>query len=200
MICAGHHPDGEVETTQHWCQNHQREIRNALQELPELYVQLHIEALYGTPRSTAARTSKTLDPSPAPRIDDADQLQRTVCSWATGTSLELENDSWPFTTISEATSYLLTRLHRVWKLPEQEPWPVMLGRDVLHNHHQLLKRTARDRLVHRLDAPCPTCDMRTLYRDNGADNVVCGNRRCNRTWTEAEYTRLVLILAAEVNA
>lgn len=47
------------------------------------------------------------------------------------------------------------------------------------------------RLRHRLPAPCPDCDMRTLYRDDGADYVECG--MCHRLWTEAEYARLVIV-------
>ena len=58
-----------------------------------------------------------------------------------------------------------------------------------------------DRLVHRLVAPCPACEMRglvelSLTRDDGADHVSC--RICGSSWPEAEYRRLTLVLASAV--
>ena len=52
------------------------------------------------------------------------------------------------------------------------------------------------RYVDRLPAPCPDCDMMSLYRDDGASWVECGN--CGRLWSENEYQRLCVILAADV--
>jgi hypothetical protein len=54
-------------------------------------------------------------------------------------------------------------------------------------------------LVHKLPAPCPYCWTLTLRRDNGAGFVYCDDRHggCGRRWTEADYTRLVLILVTE---
>lgn len=52
------------------------------------------------------------------------------------------------------------------------------------------------RLRHRLPAPCPDCDMRVLYRDDGADYIECGS--CHRLWTEEEYGWLVRIVVGEV--
>ena len=51
-------------------------------------------------------------------------------------------------------------------------------------------------LRHRLPAPCPDCDMLTLYRDDGADWVECGS--CHRLWSEDEYPWLVRTAAEEV--
>ena len=54
----------------------------------------------------------------------------------------------------------------------------------------------RSELRHRLPAPCPDCDMLTLYRDDGSDYVECGS--CHRLWTEDEYAWLVRTAAEEV--
>jgi hypothetical protein len=60
---------------------------------------------------------------------------------------------------------------------------------------QLRAATGMGALVHRLAAPCPTCDLVELVREDGADYVEC--RNCHRLWTEEEYRRLCIILAAE---
>lgn len=46
----------------------------------------------------------------------------------------------------------------------------------------------RDRLVHRLEAPCPSCNSLTLRRHDGDDRVVC--EMCGRTETEETYAWL----------
>lgn len=51
------------------------------------------------------------------------------------------------------------------------------------------------RHVDRLPAPCPTCDLTTLIRRDGAAYVECTS--CGRLWTEEDYRRLCVVLAAE---
>ena len=53
-----------------------------------------------------------------------------------------------------------------------------------------------DRLVHRLPAPCPYCDLLTLIRRDGDQFVRCTN--CKRTWLEPEYRHFVRMLVEEV--
>lgn len=64
--------------------------------------------------------------------------------------------------------------------------------------HSVRAATGAKRLVHKLAAPCPTCDTFELERDDGADYVEC--RNCHRLWTEDEYRRLCIVLAAEAEA
>lgn len=65
--------------------------------------------------------------------------------------------------------------------------------------HQLHKQArsilGHTRLTHQLPAPCPRCDLLTLVRENGADNVHCQN--CYITYPEADYQRLCLVLASD---
>lgn len=49
------------------------------------------------------------------------------------------------------------------------------------------------RLRHRLPAPCPSCELLLVYRDDGADWIECGG--CHRLWSEDEWARLVTVLA-----
>ena len=51
------------------------------------------------------------------------------------------------------------------------------------------------RLVHRLPAPCPSCDLVALQREDGKDEVRC--TACYRVLEPEEYERLVLVLASE---
>mgnify|MGYP003576021883 CR=1 FL=1 len=57
------------------------------------------------------------------------------------------------------------------------------------------RATGDTRLVHKLPAPCPDCDLLSLIRLDGADHVECEN--CHRLWTEGDYQRLCVVLAAE---
>lgn len=52
------------------------------------------------------------------------------------------------------------------------------------------------RLKHRLPAPCPDCDTLGLARFSGDDYVFC--EQCGAWWSEADYTRLTVVLAHEV--
>jgi Zn ribbon nucleic-acid-binding protein len=53
------------------------------------------------------------------------------------------------------------------------------------------------RLVHRLAAPCPDCDLLALYREDGAAYVRCA--ACGAAWSEELYVSLARVIAAEYN-
>jgi Zn ribbon nucleic-acid-binding protein len=223
--CVGYHPDRDRNARGNtgprkrpsyagrpwWCEYHQRQLRDIIGDLENLWQQLHLEARYGTPKTTAARTTRALSPSPAPAIDDADQLVRWLNDWDDHWRTRLNHPaaqpppgSWA--SLKASSSYLHAHLglilrHDIPQLGDNlleltTPLPVLFGEELLATHLQLLKRTSRDRLIHRLNAPCPSCDMRALYREDGADGVDCG--ACERHWTEVEYQRLVYVLAEEL--
>lgn len=48
---------------------------------------------------------------------------------------------------------------------------------------------------HRLPAPCPACDHKTLGRWDGGDQVGCTN--CGQQWPERDYPFLVRVLATD---
>lgn len=52
------------------------------------------------------------------------------------------------------------------------------------------------RLVHRLPAPCPSCNYLMLVRESGQDHVHC--QHCGTSWSEQDYRRLVLVLTSEM--
>jgi transposase-like protein len=62
--------------------------------------------------------------------------------------------------------------------------------------HDLVRSVAgRTELVHKLPAPCPSCDRLALIRANGSSTIEC--EACHRRWTEQDYERLCLVLAAD---
>lgn len=209
--CPGFHrertegPEAVIPGEPIWCERHQWDIRNNLLALPELYAQLHVEAVHATPKPTGGRVSGSKhEPSPAPRIDDADELARWACDWEDTIRHDLRDTAAPTVAsgrpraLTEATRYLHVHLTRALALDDEtdEPTGLMFGRDINNTHRQLLKRVRADRLVHELDPPCPGCDLRTLRRDDGDDHIHCTN--CREVWTEVEYQRLVLILASDI--
>lgn len=81
----------------------------------------------------------------------------------------------------------------------QQQWCVELLDEVnrMHASAHTLAPWSPER--HHLPAPCPSCDAKALIRYSGDDYVKCESRAggCNREWTEAEYERLVHVLADE---
>jgi ribosomal protein L37AE/L43A len=71
----------------------------------------------------------------------------------------------------------------------------VVGQQALSLARHLERASGRDRLVHRLVAPCPRCDARTLIRRDGDDQVQC--RSCGNAWSEDHYQLLVRILTEE---
>lgn len=91
--------------------------------------------------------------------------------------------------------FLLSQHHRAVELPWADEYL-----NAVHHLWSLSRTYAQDwPLVHKLPAPCPYCWTLTLRRDNGASFVYCDDHHggCGRRWTEADYTRLVLILVTE---
>lgn len=213
--CAGTHPDRDRPNpnTQDnppthpgepvWCEQHRWQIRDNLNDIVELYAALHLESTHGTPKPAPDKVTGTrTEASPSPRIDDADELARWACDWEDTIRHQLHHPAAPHTTtakpkaLTEATHYLTTHLTAILRLDDgtDEPTALMFGQDVNTTHRTLLRKTSRDTLIHRLKAPCPNCDMRTLRRRDGEDHIRCTH--CHTLWTEIEYQRLVLVLTS----
>lgn len=214
--CPGYHRerdqplDGEpveVHGDPIWCEDHRISIRNDLSDMPDLYVGLHIEAVHGTPKPAAGRVSGSKhEPSPSPRLDDADEIVRWACDWEDIFRRELGEPAAraPVSArpraLLEAIHFLTTRLRKALAVigDPDEPLGLQFGREVHARHRELLRITRRDRLVHSLDPPCPACDMRSLRRHDGDDVIRCTNPECREVWSEVEYQRLVLVLASDI--
>jgi hypothetical protein len=101
----------------------------------------------------------------------------------------------PLLAVRRFTSVLATQHERICR----RTWADEYLTEV-HDMWRRARTLAQDwSLVHNLPAPCPYCWTLTLRRDDGASFVYCDHRHggCGRRWVEADYQRLVLILASE---
>lgn len=99
----------------------------------------------------------------------------------------------PVPTVYQLTRWLANRLS--WACDEH-PAVDEFAREIVETLAALRGVHGLTRLRHRLPAPCPSCELLTVYRDDGADWIECGG--CGRLWSEDEWARLVTVLAAEV--
>jgi hypothetical protein len=67
--------------------------------------------------------------------------------------------------------------------------------DITHARQRALRALHAERLVHRLDAPCPECNCKALIRHDGQDRIKCAV--CGTSWDERAYHLLVHILVEE---
>lgn len=192
--------------TGHYCWRCTNRFRDALKALPELEhsaLAMPGGKLITRRRDHAAdrRPTKVDQLSPAPAIDEADEVASWAYAWALTLADHLHHRG-PF--IYERSgiprrqnthrhiTYLLNNIDTVLCAY----WSADIYTEATNLERQLRRTTGQDRLVHRIKAPCPSCDQRTLTREDGAEKVTCANRDCNRVWTEDEYARLALVAAS----
>lgn len=201
------------------CEHH---TRDAITALPRDYVLL-TQALGPTTTGPAEVVAGSKDP-PAPLAVPvaalAAELVDTACTWAEPVAERL-NIEWDTTMMGRHTRPA-PALHRACRLLAHH-LPVLLAlrgvevltwaddgtyrrvepRDgigaaleMLNLHHITQATLGLTRLTHRLPAPCPRCECMTLVRADGADDVHC--QHCRIAWPSADYQRLTLILADDL--
>jgi hypothetical protein len=180
------------------CEGHAKQVHDHVRGLPLAYVRLR-SALVPS-KSWSEHVSGTRSPQSAMAISVwgvmEDMVDRTA-QWAR-----------------------LAREHRgvdpLRRIPRPGPLLVLAVESLLRHDETILKlsvagqyvadmrnlkaRSERmlkaDRLIHRLDVPCPACETMALYRRDGDEWVVCG--ACSARWDETHYRRLVKVLAYQV--
>ena len=143
-----------------------------------------------TNTDTTRRASHPFAPSPSPAWDTAEE----AFQWALVTALACANDNHhtgpfkyradgvPARNLTALITYITANLE--WytiDIPEE------IHDEATALHRSLIRLTGRDELVHRIKVPCPSCDRRTLVREDGRDRVECRNRDCGRIWYEGEF-------------
>ncbi|KNX38087.1 hypothetical protein [Luteipulveratus halotolerans] len=148
------------------------------------------------------RATKVDQHSPAPAIDEVDD----VCDWAYDIALaiadHLGHKHGPFRyrvdgvpvkwALTQHITYLTNHVDTVLGVD----WHETTYDDAHRYARRLQRRTGTDDLIHRIRERCPSCDQRTLTREDGAGKVLCNNRDCQRIWTEDEYARLAVVVAS----
>jgi hypothetical protein len=186
--------------------------RQQLGDLPELVAAIHLEAAHGSrgPKIGAiGRSTVTVPPWPG-------QASRILTDHIVGGLTELEDDIRELrqlrarpgrgiegATLTGAVTFL--NAHLDWALAHHPAAHEIHERDSANPaaqisgwHRAALRFTARDlRLDHRR-APCPRCELLSLYRADGDDYIECRNAACGNLLTPAEFDEHARALASQV--
>lgn len=203
--CEGCAPR-EAETG-NYCWRCTTKLRDALNALPELAVEAHNMpggrlATTSNHANADRRPTKVDQLSPSPAVDEVDD----VCDWAYTVAVDIADHlghrNGPFTyrqdgtphkwALTQHVNYLTNNIDAVLSVE----WADDIYENAIGYARRLRLRTGTDQLVHRIKDRCPTCNQRTLTREDGADKVICRNINCNRVWTEDEYARLAVVAAS----
>lgn len=198
--CSGCFPREAV--VGHYCQKCADKFRDALQAIPDLVTHLAQSPKMVTKKKTgdtSRRATKVDQMSQSPAWDFADEVILWAASWAYIVAGGPGYDPIPYNVaglpmrdLTRSISHISNRLTQALN----EDYHAELYDETLTFNKRLVFATGVDRLEHRLNARCPTCDHRTLVRDDGARQVVCRNRNCNRAWDESEYANLAHVVAS----
>jgi len=148
---------------------------------------------------TSRRATKVDQMSPSPAWDLADEVILWAAGWAWVVAgrrgydpIRYDMAGLPVRDLTTAISHITNRLTQALT----DDYHADLFAEALGNHNRLVHATGSDRLEHRLNKPCPSCDQRTLVRDDGAGQIECRNRSCARVWTEDQYGNFVYVVAS----
>lgn len=185
-----------------WCRPCQVRIVDAVGRLPELVAVLASmpggRLAAGGHSGRPVRSTAIVSPSGSPAWDACDEVISWAWETAVGVMQHVGEDppsAWwsssaaPVASLSTSVAALL-RHADAWLAG---PGAVEDGRRALRLVAEAERGTGTDPLVHRLPAPCPSCDTLALVREDGEDQVSC--RVCHNAWTEERYRLLVRVLA-----
>lgn len=97
-------------------------------------------------------------------------------------------------TLSAAIAYLAGHETALLASPDAE----RIGHDVLTQHRRLQHMAGQDRLVHRIQEPCPLCNRKGMRRRDGEELVKC--RSCRATWDWDHFQMLCRTYAEDVKS
>ncbi len=215
---------GKIVAADGLCPTCTRVTEQAIAELPRDYVDLTYALQHGTVGlGDLVRATKDL---PAPlRVSVAAlraELVRVTTTWVEPVadrlnvdwdSNQMDRHARPGYVLQRAARLLAANMSvllalrdvevRVWAdnghYSHHEPSDGITGAlELLELHHVTRAVLGQTKLVHHLPAPCPNCDRMALCRDDGDDFVHC--RHCRLQWSETDYRRLTLVLAADIRA
>ncbi|MEU5258972.1 hypothetical protein [Amycolatopsis sp. NPDC021455] len=196
-----------------FCDTCARHVEQAVQALPQDYVQLN--AILGGGSTVGGEPVRMTKDLPVPIRLHIEALQRSMVeeadAWAGSLARVLNVDwhphggtrpGWRLTRAcrligNSLSAFLALRdeKHIIWEYGHRYVAP----RDGLDGALNFLSLSYKARLflgqtklVHHLPVPCPRCDAMDLVREDGSELIEC--RDCNRTYSWTEYERLCLIL------
>lgn len=189
--CYGCQPQ-QAETGQlcHTCTNH---IREALNEIPNLTARLHRRGghIDNHNQQTHIHTTHSYR-TPSPAFDLADDTCRLIWSWVDTTCDQTNTLGPPRYNITGIPDPYQSIAHLCRWLKEHLTWatqnqPKDIHDELTQQHRRLQRALSLDEHIERIPEPCPSCGTGRLTREDGSENVCCGNPVCNRVWRQAEW-------------
>jgi hypothetical protein len=166
-----------------WCARCAELIRTRLLDLDRQATRLVLLAGSHSSAPQEERVSGSRGrPSPAPHIDDLDELVRTLTGWEDAYRAERGFASRPRrgrfeATLTGAIGWLSRHISGLLAFDGAADF----GREVLLLHRKLVRHTSTGPHFVRVRQVCPGCDLRSLSREDGTDVVRCRNQNCGRT-------------------
>lgn len=176
------------------CEGHAKQAHEVVQSLPVYYVRLH--GALAPSKVTGEHVSGTRSPKAAMAMPVWSLMEDMVSVSSQWARLAREHRQVaplaplrrPGPSLALAVESLLRHDETLLKLSVAGEYARDMRR--LQTRADVLLKA--DRLIHRLDAPCPACELRVLFRKDGDGYVVCAS--CGASWDEQAYTRLVRVL------
>lgn len=179
----------------HLCTRCATRTRDALNALPELAVHAasRIDGKLSPARTetdTTRRGTLAHAPSPSPAWDTAEEVVQwayLTAKWCADDNrhagpFRYRPDGVPARNLTQLIRYITANL--AWYATDD---PKVIYDEATGWQTSLKRLTGLDRLTHRIKTPCPSCDQRTLVREDGDGHVECRNRDCGRIWREGEF-------------
>lgn len=183
------------------CPGCRTEVKAALAEWPVLYA--HLQA--GLPRSSGGGSERVSGTAPSSNppvresvLDVLDQVTRLVVTWARHVRIAAgigpTRDGSGSNAFNRGCIIISARLPVALDTVEGGlRWGIALVELRTRARRQL----GLTPLIHRLPAPCPSCDVKALVRHNGADTVTCAV--CAASWPQESYDVLMNVLLQNSN-
>lgn len=187
------------------CDYHVGKVVEALGDMPKLYVRVEDAMAAGTGVVDDGATHTKAAAAPLPINPQARALQDDMLAVtleaeiATRRKARLSPRRRPHPYHPHGVE--LVTLTRRCKMLETHSASMLeadtyYGVELLRIAHAVKALLGENKLVHRLDVPCPYCDTIALVRDNGSSWVRC--EECNATFSEESYGLLVRMVADRV--
>ena len=182
-------------TLGHLCRTCIDRTRTALNGIPEAaaYTASRTDGKL-SPGSTNTDTTRRGTQAHAPSLSPAWDTAESAYQWALLTAMacadanrhkgpfKYRRDGVPARNLTSLITYITANLEwYAYDIPQE------IHDEATALHKGLVRQSGRDELVHRVKAPCPSCNRRTLIREDGNDRVECRNRDCGRIWREGEF-------------
>ena len=174
-----------------WCGRCVPKIHDALACLPDLLAMLHADAYHATRAPGDGRGSHDGSPSPAPALDELDEVVRVLQGWE---DAYRSAKGWPaaqrpagVATLLDTHRWLLAHVDVACQHPDLG---ADLGLELLALARRLSGAVCAEPRRRRMPEPCPACSQRTLVHVAGDAWVRCDDDECARVLSWAEWEHL----------